>query len=71
MTCLRRPHVPRDPDIREIFQIAGINLPGNMWQIKDHAYHIAFMHAGVRDGGEEDGESSSSDVSESVGALST
>lgn len=35
---LRRPHVPRDPDIREIFQIAGIALPGlAKMQVAAHA----------------------------------
>lgn len=61
MHAMRRPHRPRDPDVRALYSYAGINLPGflqNNMPCK-HFMHTC-THAGG-DGKESDDEGSSSD----------
>ena len=74
-TRLRRPHFPRDPDIREVFAIAGLALPGTyagpcMFYFPGPSCQefLPFMHAGGR-GKQDNGSSSesSADSSSSVG----
>ena len=72
----RRPHFPRDPDIREIFDLAGLALPGTyadpcllLFPGPSFQEFLAFMHAGGSGKQDNDGSSSdsSTDSSSSVG----
>lgn len=67
---MRRPHRPRDPEVRGIYRLAGINLPGYVacmcfgraCEALIYTWHFAWsMHAGkVGDSGSSDSEASSS-----------